>query len=176
MTTRTRMNVYFDPALIARGRSRPLALRRNVSKSAIVEAAVACPSCPATDREAGGGHVAPPGQARPPDRHARRRSRRARRDVSLFIHFWLTFTPPLPGSAQAIRPAPRARSGSRASCRRSAGVWRPATGSSKSLSRDLDSLPDDPLPDQSESDGDQEPEVFGPILFTADRRRSPHAA
>ncbi|MDA4835112.1 ribbon-helix-helix domain-containing protein, partial [Enterobacter hormaechei] len=39
MTTRTRMNVYFDPALLKQVEA--LALRRNVSKSAIVEAAVA---------------------------------------------------------------------------------------------------------------------------------------
>ena len=44
MTTRTRLNIYFDPALIpqieAMALRRSVALRRNVSKSAIVEAAV----------------------------------------------------------------------------------------------------------------------------------------
>ena len=39
MTTRTRMNVYFAPDLLAQVEA--LALRRQVSKSAIVEAAVA---------------------------------------------------------------------------------------------------------------------------------------
>ena len=39
MTTRTRMNVYFDPELLKQVES--LSLRRKVSKSAIVEAAVA---------------------------------------------------------------------------------------------------------------------------------------
>lgn len=39
MTTRTRMNVYFDPILLKQVEA--LALRRNISKSAIVEAAVA---------------------------------------------------------------------------------------------------------------------------------------
>ncbi len=44
MATRTRLNLYFDPALIpqieAMALRRSVALRRNVSKSAIVEAAV----------------------------------------------------------------------------------------------------------------------------------------
>ncbi len=39
MTTRTRMNVYFDPSLLKQLDA--LAMRRKVSKSAIVEAAVA---------------------------------------------------------------------------------------------------------------------------------------
>ena len=39
MTTRTRMNVYFDPELLSQVEA--LSLRRQVSKSAIVEAAVA---------------------------------------------------------------------------------------------------------------------------------------
>src|SRR3546814_9613976 len=39
MTTRTRMNVYFDPELLKQVEA--LSLRRQVSKSAIVEAAVA---------------------------------------------------------------------------------------------------------------------------------------
>ncbi len=39
MTTRTRMNVYFDPDLLKQVEA--VARRRNVSKSAIIEAAVA---------------------------------------------------------------------------------------------------------------------------------------
>ena len=39
MQTKTRMNVYFEPALLKRVEA--LALRRNVSKSAVIEAAVA---------------------------------------------------------------------------------------------------------------------------------------
>jgi predicted transcriptional regulator len=39
MTTRTRMNVYFSPDLLKQVEA--LALRRNVSKSAMIEAAVA---------------------------------------------------------------------------------------------------------------------------------------
>jgi len=43
MTTRTRMNVYFNPELLAQVEA--LALRRQVSKSAIIEAAVASRAC-----------------------------------------------------------------------------------------------------------------------------------
>src|SRR5260370_6083400 len=39
MPTKTRMNVYFEPALLKQVEA--LALRRNVSKSAVIEAAVA---------------------------------------------------------------------------------------------------------------------------------------
>ena len=39
MTTRTRMNVYFAPDLLKQVEA--LALRRNISKSAVIEAAVA---------------------------------------------------------------------------------------------------------------------------------------
>ena len=39
MTARTRMNVYFDPELLKQVEA--LSLRRGVSKSAIIEAAVA---------------------------------------------------------------------------------------------------------------------------------------
>ena len=42
MTRRTRMNVYFDPALL--GLVEALALRRNVSRSAVIEAAGGAPN------------------------------------------------------------------------------------------------------------------------------------
>ena len=99
MTTRTRMNVYFDPELLEQVEM--LALRRQVSKSAIVEAAVASfLSGDAADRlEAA---------------MARRLDRLGRQidtldvdlavlgeTVALFIHFWLTITPPLSDTAQA---------------------------------------------------------------------------
>jgi hypothetical protein len=50
--------------------------------------------------------------------------------LSLFIRFWLTVTPPLPDSAQA---SARAKGMERfeASCKRSAGNWRRAIGSSE---------------------------------------------
>lgn len=99
MPTKTRMNVYFDPDLLKKVEA--LALRRNVSKSAIVEAAVASfLSADASERlEAV---------------FARRMDRIGRQidgmdedlaivgeTLSLFIRFWLTVTPPLPDSAQA---------------------------------------------------------------------------
>ena len=93
MTTRTRMNVYFDPELLKQVEM--LALRRQVSKSAIVDAAVASfLSGDAGDRlEAA---------------MSRRLDRLGRQidtldldlavlgeTVAQFIHFWMTITPPL---------------------------------------------------------------------------------
>lgn len=99
MQTKTRMNVYFDPDLLKKVDA--LALRRNISKSAVIEAAVASfLSADASERlEAV---------------FARRMDRIDRQiegmdedlailgeTISLFIRFWLTVTPPLPDSAQA---------------------------------------------------------------------------
>ncbi|WP_315810801.1 MULTISPECIES: CopG family transcriptional regulator [unclassified Bradyrhizobium] len=99
MQTKTRMNVYFDPDLLKKVEA--LALRRNISKSAVIEAAVASfLSADASERlEAV---------------FARRMDRIGRQidgldedlaivgeTLSLFIRFWLTITPPLPDSAQA---------------------------------------------------------------------------
>jgi hypothetical protein len=99
MTTRTRMNVYFDPELL--GQVEALALRRQVSKSAIIEAAVASflSGDSAEKLEAA---------------MSRRLDKLCRQidgldedlavvgeTVSLFIRFWLTITPPLPETAQA---------------------------------------------------------------------------
>lgn len=99
MQTKTRMNVYFDPDLLKKVEA--LALRRNISKSAVIEAAVASfLSADASERlEAV---------------FARRMGRIGRQiegmdedlailgeTLSLFIRFWLTVTPPLPESAQA---------------------------------------------------------------------------
>lgn len=98
MTTRTRMNVYFAPDLLKQVEA--LALRRNVSKSAVIEAAVASfLSGDTTERlEAA---------------MSRRLDRLSRQidgldedfavlgeTLALFIHFWLTVTPPLPDSAK----------------------------------------------------------------------------
>lgn len=103
MTTRIRMNVYFDPALLKQVEA--LALRRNVSKSAIVEAAVASfLSGDTTERlEAA---------------MSRRMDKLGRQidgidedlavlgeAISLFVHFWLTTTPPLPESGKAAARA-----------------------------------------------------------------------
>lgn len=99
MQTKTRMNVYFDPDLLRKVEA--LALRRNISKSAVIEAAVASfLSADASERlEAV---------------FARRMDRIGRQidgldedlaivgeTLSLFIRFCLTITPPLPDSAQA---------------------------------------------------------------------------
>ena len=104
MQTKSRMNVYFDPDLLKKVEA--LSLRRNVSKSAIIEAAVASfLSADASERlEAV---------------FARRMDRIGRQidgmdedlailgeTLSLFIRFWMTITPPLPDSAH---PSARAK-------------------------------------------------------------------
>ena len=103
MTPRTRMNVYFDPALLKQVEA--LAFRRNVSKSAIVEAAVASfLSGDTTERlEAA---------------MSRRLDKLGRQidgidedlavlgeAISLFVHFWLTTTPPVPDAGKAAARA-----------------------------------------------------------------------
>ncbi|MCH6202874.1 ribbon-helix-helix domain-containing protein [Brucella ciceri] len=98
MTTRTRMNVYFDPALLKQVEA--LAVRRNISKSAIVEAAVASfLSGDMTEKlEAA--------LSRRIDKLGRQINTLDEdlavlgEAVSLFIRFWLTITPPLPDNAQ----------------------------------------------------------------------------
>ena len=140
MPTKTRMNVYFDPDLLKKVEA--LALRRNVSKSAIVEAAVASfLSADASERlEAV---------------FARRMDRIGRQidgmdedlaivgeTLSLFIRFWLTVTPPLPDSAQA---SARAKGSERFEGFLQTLGRRLATGDRflKELSRDIDSRRDD---------------------------------
>ncbi len=103
MPSKTRMNVYFEPELLKQVEA--LALRRNVSKSAVIEAAVASfLSADASERlEAA---------------FARRMDRIDRQiaamdedlaimgeTLALFIRFWLTVTPPLPDSVQASAKA-----------------------------------------------------------------------
>lgn len=99
MTKRTRMNVYFEPDLLKRVEA--LSLRRKVSKSAVIEAAVASflSGDTAENMEAA---------------LSRRMDRLGRQiatldedlailgdTLSLFIRFWLTITPPLSESDQA---------------------------------------------------------------------------
>ncbi|MEK9212944.1 ribbon-helix-helix domain-containing protein [Sphingomonas sp. 2378] len=139
MPTKTRMNVYFDPDLLKKIEA--LALRRNVSKSAIVEAAVASfLSADASERlEAV---------------FARRMDRIGRQidgmdedlaivgeTLSLFIRFWLTVTPPLPDSAQA---SARAKGSERFEGFLQTLGRRLATGDRflKELSRDIDARRD----------------------------------
>jgi hypothetical protein len=136
MQTKTRMNVYFEPDLLKKVEA--LALRRNVSKSAVIEAAVASfLSADASERlEAV---------------FARRMDKLGRQvdgldedlailgeTLSLFIRFWLTVTPPLPDSAQA---SARAKGAERFDGFLQSLGRRLATGDRflKDLSRDIDS-------------------------------------
>ncbi|MBZ9791636.1 ribbon-helix-helix domain-containing protein [Rhizobium sp. 3T7] len=136
MTTRTRMNVYFDPALLKQVEA--LALRRNISKSAIVEAAVASFLSGDTNE-------------RLEAAISRRLDRLGRQidtldedlavlgeAVSLFIRFWLTVTPPLTETAQ---PSARAKGTERFEGFMQSLGKRLATGDRllKELSRDIDS-------------------------------------
>ena len=100
---RDRMNVYFPPELLKQ--ISELADRKKLSRSAIVEAAVASFLSPdgADRREAA--------FTRRLDRLSRQ-MQRLERDVgltaetlALFIRFWLTITPPLPNDAQAAAQA-----------------------------------------------------------------------
>src|SRR5271165_5831260 len=96
---RDRMNVYFPPALLKQ--IADLADRKGLSRSAIVEAAVASFLSPdgADRREAA--------FTRRLDRLTRQVQRLERNvgisteTLALFIRFWLTITPPLPNDAQA---------------------------------------------------------------------------
>src|SRR5690606_26496834 len=98
MTTRTRMNVYFAPDLLKQVEA--LALRRNVSKSAVIEAAVASfLSGDTTERlEAA--------MSRRLDKLGRQFDMLDEdvailgETLSVFVQFWLTITPPLPDSAK----------------------------------------------------------------------------
>ncbi len=108
MTRRTRMNVYFDPALLSQVEA--LALRRKVSKSAVIEAAVAS-------------FLSGDTSERMEAALSRRLDRLGRQvegldedlavlgeTLSLFIRFWMTVTPPLP---EASRDAARAKGAER---------------------------------------------------------------
>ena len=89
-----RLNVYFDPALTAELES--LAARRKISKSQIVEAALASYLSPDGDDQREAAIV------RRLDRLTRTIERLERdltistEALALFVKFWLTTTPPLP--------------------------------------------------------------------------------
>ena len=112
MPTRTRRNVYFDPALLKQVDA--LAMRRKVSASAIVEAAVASflSGDTAENLEAA--------MSRRLDKLGRQIDTLDEdlavlgETLSLFIRIWLSATPPLPESAQA---AARAKGAERHSAR-----------------------------------------------------------
>ncbi|MEN5249504.1 CopG family transcriptional regulator [Brucella pseudintermedia] len=98
MAKRTRMNVYFDPELL--GRVKALSLRRRVSQSAVIEAAVASflSGDTAEHLEAA--------MSRRLDRISRQIDALdidvaiLGETLALFIHYWMTVTPPLPESAR----------------------------------------------------------------------------
>jgi hypothetical protein len=151
MTTRTRMNVYFNPELLIQVEA--LALRRQVSKSAIIEAAVASflSGDSAEKLEAA---------------MSRRLDKLGRQidgldedlavlgeTVSLFVQFWLLVTPPVPDGAQASAKAKGAE--------RFKGFLltlgkRLATGDRflKELSRDIDSFENKAHGDVAKTSGD----------------------
>lgn len=152
MATRTRLNLYFDPALMPQIES--LALRRKVSKSAIVEAAVMS-------------YLSGDSADRLEAAMSRRLDKLGRQidtlDMDLavlgetlaqFIHFWMVITPPLSGAAQS---AARAKGAERFEGFMQTLGRRLATGDRflKELSRDIDSLHDEPLPDETQTNGDQ---------------------
>jgi hypothetical protein len=95
---KARMNVYFEPGLLQKVED--LAARKNLTKSLIIEAAVASFLSPDSDdrREAA--------FTRRLDRLSSQVERLERdlaisaEAIALFVRFWLTVTPPLPDSAQ----------------------------------------------------------------------------
>lgn len=99
MTTRTRMNVYFDPTLLKQLDA--LAMRRKVSKSAIVEAAVASFLSVDTSEKLEAA------MSRRLDKLSRQIDTLDEdltvlgETISLFINIWLSSTVPLPESAQS---------------------------------------------------------------------------
>ncbi len=151
MTSRTRMNVYFDPALLKQVEA--LALRRNISKSAIVEAAVASFLSGDTSEKLEAA------MSRRLDRLGRQIGTLDEdlavlgETVSLFVNIWLASTPPLPESAQA---SARAKGAERFERFMQTLGRRLASGDRflKELSRDVASASDDPAPDASSMNGD----------------------
>lgn len=100
---KTRMNVYFEAELLQKVAD--LAARRNLSKSLVVEAAVASFLSPdAEDRREAA-------FARRLDRLSRQIERLTRdvaissEAIGLFVRFWLTATPPIPDAAWAAAKA-----------------------------------------------------------------------
>lgn len=97
---RVRLNVYFPPELAKQVSE--LAIRRRISRSAIVEAAVASWMSP------DGADRLEAAFARRLDRLTRQLQRLERNTgltteaVALFVRFWLSVTPPLPDADQAV--------------------------------------------------------------------------
>lgn len=136
MTIKTRMNVYFDPGLLKQVEA--LSLRRKVSKSAIIEAAVAS-------------FLSGDTSERLEAAMSRRLDRLGRQvdtldedlavlgeALSLFIRFWLTVTPPL---SETVQTSARAKGAERFDGFMQSLGRRLATGDRflKEMSRDIDS-------------------------------------
>ncbi len=100
---KTRLNIYLSPGL--HEEIADLSAKRRVSKSSVIEAAIASMLSPDSADMREGAFV------RRLDRHTRQLER-VERDLSiaietmaLFVRFWLTVTPPLPESAQTAARA-----------------------------------------------------------------------
>ncbi|SNB72801.1 MULTISPECIES: CopG family transcriptional regulator [unclassified Agrobacterium] len=151
MPTRTRRNVYFDPALLKQVDA--LAMRRKVSASAIVEAAVASFLSGDTTEKLEAA------MSRRLDKLGRQIDALDEdlavlgETLSLFVLIWLSATPPLPESAQA---AARAKGAERFDGFMQNLGRRLASGDRflKELSRDVDSVTDGPLADRQETNGE----------------------
>ncbi|MGR7996929.1 ribbon-helix-helix domain-containing protein [Xanthobacter sp. ZOL 2024] len=150
MPTRTRRNVYFDPALLKQVDA--LAMRRKVSASAIVEAATASFLSGDTTEKLEAA------MSRRLDKLGRQIDTLDEdlavlgETLSLFILIWLSSTPPLPENAQA---AARAKGAERFEGFMQNLGRRLAIGDRflKELSRDVESIPDGPAADRQEANG-----------------------
>ena len=100
---KTRLNIYLSPGL--HEEIAGLSAKRRVSKSSVIEAAIASMLSPDIADMREGAFV------RRLDRHTRQLERVERdlsiaiETVALFVRFWLAVTPPLPESAQAAAKA-----------------------------------------------------------------------
>lgn len=150
MPTRTRRNVYFDPTLLKQVDA--LAMRRKVSASAIVEAAVASFLSGDTTEKLEAA------MSRRLDKLGRQIDTLDEdlavlgETLSLFVLIWLSSTPPLPENAQA---AARAKGAERFEGFMQNLGRRLASGDRflKELSRDVESIPEGPATDQKDTNG-----------------------
>jgi hypothetical protein len=120
---RDRMNVYFPPAMLQQ--ITELAHRKKLSRSAIVEAAVASFLSPdgADRREAAFARRLD--RLSPQVQRLERNVRISTEALALSVRFWLSVTPPLPNDAQ-VAPRRRAENGTKDSLRRSADAFKKA--------------------------------------------------
>ena len=150
MPTRTRRNVYFDPALLKQVDA--LAMRRKVSASAIVEAATASFLSGDTTEKLEAA------MSRRLDKLGRQIDSLDEdlavlgETLSLFVLIWLSATPPLPENAQA---AARAKGAERFEGFMQNLGRRLASGDRflKELSRDVESIPEGATADRQETNG-----------------------